>query len=484
MTPPPSTPSSRTDSRRTPPAPRWLPAALLAALAAWPAVSPGLAETRYVAFGDSITEGIDHDELCLCQCSEECGYPRRLERLLRNAGVDATLINRGLGGEKTPEGLTRLEAVLQDPGDVLLLMEGTNDISRAISPETTLFNLAEMARKATAAGMETVHVTLIPRYPQARIDADNVLNGSLARNIRELAFDHGRRLADPFEVFLAIPNVFETHYGNVPTDGVGHPTSFGYDSLARVFFNVLRERDRVAPVLGFVEPADGSEDLSPLSRVRLRLYDFGTGIDLDETRLLVDGSEVPYQAVGDPQRFELSYFPDLPLPNPASIRLRTQDLEDPPNTVDRLVTSFTVTAEIPQPCTPDEVTLCIDDKPGDGRFKVTMDWQTELNGGRSGQAFATPLALVGLPAGGLLSFVEGNPEVLVKVLDGCAINQRFWVFVSPTTTLGYELVVEDTLARIRGAESSAYELRLSNPDGELAASFFSVEAFDTCDFKQ
>ena len=70
------------------------------------------------------------------------------------------------------------------------------------------------------------------------------------------------------------------------------------------------------------------------------------------------------------------------------------------------------------------------------------------------------------------------------MLDGCAINQRFWVFASPTTTLGYELVVEDTLARIRGAESAVYELRLSNVDGELAASFFDIEAFDTCDFTQ
>lgn len=101
--------------------------------------------------------------------------------------------------------MSRLEEVLEDGGDVLLLMEGTNDISRGISPETTLFNLNEMARSAADRGLSTVHATLIPRYPQAVVDPNNVLNRSMARGIRELAADTGHRLVDPFEVFLKYP---------------------------------------------------------------------------------------------------------------------------------------------------------------------------------------------------------------------------------------------------------------------------------------
>ena len=44
--------------------------------------------------------------------------------------------------------------------------------------------------------------------------------------------------------------------------------------------------------------------------------------------------------------------------------------------------------------------------------------------------------------GGLLWFFDrDNPEVLVKVLDGCSINGHRWVFVAPVTDLGLELWV-------------------------------------------
>ena len=75
------------------------------------------------------------------------------------------MLNRGVGGEKTPEGLSRIDQVLDEGGDVLLLMEGSNDISRNISIETTLFDLGEMARRAEERGLEVVHATVIPRIP-------------------------------------------------------------------------------------------------------------------------------------------------------------------------------------------------------------------------------------------------------------------------------------------------------------------------------
>ncbi len=43
---------------------------------------------------------------------------------------------------------------------------------------------------------------------------------------------------------------------------------------------------------------------------------------------------------------------------------------------------------------------------------------------------------------GLLYFFErDNVEVLVKVLDGCAVNGHRWVFVAPVTTLGFRLAI-------------------------------------------
>ena len=42
----------------------------------------------------------------------------------------------------------------------------------------------------------------------------------------------------------------------------------------------------------------------------------------------------------------------------------------------------------------------------------------------------------------LLHFFErDNAEVLVKVLDGCAVNGHRWVFAAPVTTLAFNLTV-------------------------------------------
>ena len=37
-----------------------------------------------------------------------------------------------------------------------------------------------------------------------------------------------------------------------------------------------------------------------------------------------------------------------------------------------------------------------------------------------------------------------SSEVLVKVIDGCGFNDRYWVFLSGLTNLGVELTVTDT----------------------------------------
>ena len=46
---------------------------------------------------------------------------------------------------------------------------------------------------------------------------------------------------------------------------------------------------------------------------------------------------------------------------------------------------------------------------------------------------------------GLFRFFDGsNWEILIKVLDGCRINDHFWVYGASTTDLGYSIRVTDT----------------------------------------
>ncbi len=105
---------------------------------------------------------------------------------------------------------------------------------------------------------------------------------------------------------------------------------------------------------------------------------------------------------------------------------------------------------------PGPAVLCLDHLPGDRRFRVEAAFATALAGGRQGPAAAVPLAPFGMPAAGLFWFFSGdNPELLVKVLDGCASNGRHWLFAAAATNTAYTLEVLDTLTGRRRVYTNA-----------------------------
>jgi lysophospholipase L1-like esterase len=297
--------------------------------------------TTYIAFGDSITAGVGDDPE-----RAEPGYPPRLQALLTEAGAQAIVLNRGVGGERTPEGVTRIDSVLAQGGDVLLLMEGSNDISRQISVETTQFNLDLMARKAEQRGILPIHATVIPRIPRASVDSDNLINQTLNEQIRELAGIRDRGLVDNFEAFGKIDDLFDKYYWTEPTDFVGHPNPDGYDVMAKVFFDVLTDRDTTPPVEGLIVPANGARKVPSDESIFITLWDFGAGIDLANTDLLVNDEDVNVVPEGDAKRAELRYDPPNPLANVVRVRLRSRDLATPPNTVDREIARFVIAGTV------------------------------------------------------------------------------------------------------------------------------------------
>ena len=126
------------------------------------------------------------------------------------------------------------------------------------------------------------------------------------------------------------------------------------------------------------------------------------------------------------------------------------------------------------PCSPSPTTLCFDRAPGDSRFAVHVTWDTTLNGGSSGDAHAVPLDEVGITRGGLFWFFQAdNPEVLVKVIDGCASNNHAWVYYSAGTNAGFTVNVTDT-------SFPNHVWSRTNPDLHVAESVADIEAI-TCD---
>jgi acyl-CoA thioesterase I len=297
------------------------------------------AQTRYIAFGDSITFGFADDP---SRQPKERGYPGRLDDLLAARGMSAEVENAGLNGESTADGVSRIDRVLNEVnGDVLLLMEGTNDVNAGVSIETIAFNLNAIADKAEGRGLEVVHGTPIPRHPEARTDGSNRTTGALAGLVRELAADNGRKLADPFEVFFhQTPNVFRDRY--VGGEDKLHPNASGYDLLAKVFADVLTGVDVVPPVTGRISPRDDQQGVPPTTPIRIDLYDFGQGIDVASTRLVLNEVEVATPVSGDSSRLRIFYEPPAPLRGVVIVKLRSRDLANPANTVDRQVVQFVV----------------------------------------------------------------------------------------------------------------------------------------------
>ena len=114
-------------------------------------------------------------------------------------------------------------------------------------------------------------------------------------------------------------------------------------------------------------------------------------------------------------------------------------------------------------CVPSDLALCLQN----GRFEIEAEW-TDFSG-NSGNGHALPLA--GDANTGLLWFFSpDNVEVTVKVLEGCAVNGHWWVFLSSGSTVAYTVTVTDTVTGV----SREY----TNDSGEAAPLVTDTQAFD------
>jgi hypothetical protein len=137
------------------------------------------------------------------------------------------------------------------------------------------------------------------------------------------------------------------------------------------------------------------------------------------------------------------------------------------------ITQDTAVSSLGAPCIPSDTVLCLDDTPGDQRFQITASFHTAQGGGLSGKGQATPLGSLGTAHGGLYWFFDpATPEMLVKVVNGCALNDRYWVFISAATNVGFNVTVTDTAL----AGSKTY----TNPDRTAAVPVQDTTALAHC----
>jgi acyl-CoA thioesterase-1 len=126
---------------------------LLAACTSQPTPTPVPAATpvpalMILAVGDSLTEGSG--------VAAEDAYPAQLERALVAAGYPVTVVNAGVSGETSSGTLQRIDWLLQQQPDIVILTIGGNDGLRGIDPALTAQNIEELVRRSQASGAVVV----------------------------------------------------------------------------------------------------------------------------------------------------------------------------------------------------------------------------------------------------------------------------------------------------------------------------------------
>jgi virginiamycin B lyase len=116
-------------------------------------------------------------------------------------------------------------------------------------------------------------------------------------------------------------------------------------------------------------------------------------------------------------------------------------------------------------CTPSATALCLDD----GRFSVEATWTK--SDGTSGAATPIPLGSTST-AGYFWFFSPETPEVMFKMLEGCAFNGYVWFFAGGLTNVRVDVKVTDMTVP-NGAASKTY----TNPLGTAFTPIQDTAAF-------
>jgi hypothetical protein len=242
---------------------------------------------------------------------------------------------------------------------------------------------------------------------------------------------------------------------------VRHDEAFGSGPIRHAFRFTISESN------GYVFPAshdagDASGALPMGARLRLKAGKDLSGYPPEVQRIFQamktyglivadNGTDMYIQGTYDPRW-------DNDVLNPAFASLHAADFE-----VVQLGWKPSGPPPSGDPCVPGDHTLCLNG----GRFEVEADWSTRT--GQTGTAHAVALTA---DTGYLWFFAETNVEVVVKVLDGCGTNHRYWVFAGGLTNVQVHL-------RLRDAQTGATK-DYTNPQGSAFRPIQDTVAFTGC----
>lgn len=210
---------------------------------------PTLSKTRFLAFGDSITAGevsfpvgavgTGKGSITPQIVVPSASYPTVLLNTLRGRYASQAsameVFNYGVGGEKVINSRNRFFSALNATlPDVLLLMEGANDIPAGEdgAASSAANEIRIWVAEAKARGIRVFLATPTPGRPGNRT-IQPVLLVDYANRMRRVAEQEAVTLVDVYTLML--PDV-QRYIG---VDGL-HPNELGYARLADLFFQAIQ----------------------------------------------------------------------------------------------------------------------------------------------------------------------------------------------------------------------------------------------------
>ena len=142
------------------------------------------AQDLIICFGDSLTAGFGTD---LGQ-----SYPDHLQRLLDADGYHYHVVNAGISGNTTKDGLDRVQLVIARHPKIVVVEFGGNDGLRGLPIEQTQANLSNILDQLQKSGTQVVlaGITLPPSYGPDYIKKFDAMYPTLAKqhHVRFLPF--------------------------------------------------------------------------------------------------------------------------------------------------------------------------------------------------------------------------------------------------------------------------------------------------------
>ena len=188
----------------------------------WKGLTMAASAPKMILFlGDSITAGYGLD------LSE--AFPGLIQKKIDAKGWNFKVVNAGQSGDTSAGGLGRLDWLLKNRIDVLVLELGANDGLRGLSVEAMKKNLQAIIDRTKE------------KYPQTRIVIAGMqvppnMGGDYSRRFEAVFADLAKRNKTPFVPFI-LEGVGGTSELNL-ADGI-HPTAKGHEIVANNVWKVL-----------------------------------------------------------------------------------------------------------------------------------------------------------------------------------------------------------------------------------------------------